>query len=207
MLLLSQDCGLLWAGPCFPSDWHIVGLWRVFMGPKCTQDLRDITGDPAQGFLWLEADLICNVWLLKPPPALPDLFLDRSLTWVFDLMDSLALWFPMGFGQWEAPVGDRREKGERGCHICSLLSERLWVATHSLSCHCSSNAFCSLSSCRHRTSISFPRTLSPRHISVPCWTQCCTLYPRLFPHLPSIHPLCPVIPMGTLTLTGGYMRY
>ena len=43
------------------------------MDLKCTQ-LR-VLDDPAQGFLWLEADLIWGVWLVKSPSALPDLFL------------------------------------------------------------------------------------------------------------------------------------
>lgn len=132
MLLLSQDCGLLWAGPCFPSDWHIVGLWRVFMGPKCTQDLRDITGDPAQGFLWLEAELICNVWLLKPPPALPDLFLDRSLTWVFDLRTLLPSGFRWGLAngkhQWE--IGGKKER-EVVIFVPSSLRGYGWLLTAS----------------------------------------------------------------------------
>lgn len=58
-----------------PCAWHTVEPWRVFVGLKGTPGCRDGTCVLAQGFFWLEADVIWDLGLLHPclpqPPDLP----------------------------------------------------------------------------------------------------------------------------------------
>ena len=56
---------------------------------------------------------------LVPSARPPRCSLWPRLTYVRSISASLAFWPPAGFGPWEAPAGDQRERAEQGRGVCS----------------------------------------------------------------------------------------
>lgn len=179
ILLLFQNLGLLWAGLWLPSDSPVPGTWESCgKGLWSWNALRSqaCTGAPTQGFLWLEGDVIWDIWFVIPLFCLSRSFLVLWLLWIASQTP-----LPSGFWLGLANGRVRRQKlGSLFSHPlpdhsfgngCIFLLEAIGSLLCSFTSHWSSNALSSIHRIRHRGSKNFPLLSYHRHITVPCWTH------------------------------------